>query len=190
MQSSGQYQVVIGTDVGDVYDKVLAVTGIQSGGTAAVASDKKSVMDTIVDTISGIFMPFMAGFSAAGLIKGILVLFTTLGVLDTASTTYTFLYAMADGVFYFLPIFLAHTAGVKFGASPYVSMAIAAAIVYPEISALFNSGASASMFGIPVTLISYTSSVIPIIIAVFFNLNWRNFLVPSFQRSFVAFSFQ
>lgn len=182
MQSSGQYQVVIGTDVGDVYDKVLAITGIQDNHAVTEDADKKSAMDAIVDTISGIFMPFMAGFSAAGLLKGILVLFTTLGILDTANTTYTFLYAMADGVFYFLPIFLAHTAGVKFGASPYVSMAIAAAIVYPEISALFNSGAAASMFGIPVTLISYTSSVIPIIIAVYFQSKLEKFLSPRFPK--------
>lgn len=182
MQSSGQYQVVIGTDVGEVYDKILATTDIQGSKEVVADAGKKNPLDTVVDTISGIFMPFMAGFSAAGLLKGILVLCTTLGVLDTANTTYTFLNAMADGVFYFLPIFLAHTAGVKFGASPYVSMAIAAAMVYPDISALFNSGAAASMFGIPVTLISYTSSVIPIIVAVFFQSKLEKFIAPKFPK--------
>lgn len=112
-------------------------------------------------------MPFMGAMTGAGLIKGFLVLFVTLGWLDKSSTTYTILYAAGDGVFYFLPFFLAYTAAKTFGAKPYVTMAIAAAMVYPNITALYGSDTAVTFFGLPVQMISYTSSVLPIIAACF-----------------------
>ena len=171
LQAGGQYQVVIGNDVADAYNAILSTTNIKAAGeegasaakSAATPGKRKSVLgDTFVGIVSGIFMPFMGAFTAAGLIKGFLVLFTTLGVLDKEATTYTILYAAGDGVFYFLPIFLAYTAGKTFGAKPFVSMAIACALVYPNIVAL-NGAEGVTFMGIPVQMISYTSSVLPII---------------------------
>ena len=171
LQAGGQYQVVIGNDVADAYDAILSTTNIKAAGeegvsavkSAANPGKKKSVLgDTFVGIVSGIFMPFMGAFTAAGLIKGFLVLFTTLGVLDKEATTYTILYAAGDGVFYFLPVFLAYTAGKTFGAKPFVSMAIACALVYPNIVAL-NGAEGVTFLGLPVQMISYTSSVLPII---------------------------
>ena len=171
LQAGGQYQVVIGNDVADAYNAILSTTKIKAAGeegasaakSAATPGKRKSVLgDTFVGIVSGIFMPFMGAFTAAGLIKGFLVLFTTLGVLDKEATTYTILYAAGDGVFYFLPIFLAYTAGKTFGAKPFVSMAIACALVYPNIVAL-NGAEGVTFMGIPVQMISYTSSVLPII---------------------------
>lgn len=164
--SGDQYQVVIGSDVADVYDQIGAIGSIPLNGEEKETS-KKNIVSIAIDTVSGIFMPFMSAFMAAGLLKGLLVLVTAIGVLDKASTTYTLLYAAADGVFYFLPFFLAHTAGKKFNANPYIAMGVAAALVYPNITNLYSSGEAAAFMGIPVTLINYTSSVIPIIVAVF-----------------------
>lgn len=169
VESSGQHQVVIGADVGDVYDEIAKITSINLGGDVeqGEGGTKKSVLTIAIDIISGIFLPFMSAFMAAGLLKGFLVVLTTFGWLSTDSTTYTLLYAMADGVFNFLPIFLAYTAAKKFKADPFVAMAVAAALVYPNISTLYSSGDTVTFIGIPVTLISYPCSVIPIIVAVF-----------------------
>lgn len=175
LKAGGQYQVVIGNDVDDVYDAVLSVSHIHGlignssgddGVDEATGGDggKQSIGSKLVDTISGIFMPFMGAFAGAGLLKGFLVLFTTLGWLSNKSTTYTILYAAADGIFYFLPIFLAYCAGKKFNAAPFVSMAIAAAMVYPALTALYAKGSAVTFVGIPVQLISYTSSVLPIVV--------------------------
>lgn len=183
MVAAGQYQVVIGTDVGDVYDEIGKTTHIQLGGEVdedgqATAGGKKSLMSMAIDTISGIFMPFMGAFMAAGLLKGILVLLTTLGVLSDASTTYTILYAAADGVFYFMPIFLGYTAAKKFGAEPFVAMAIAMSLVYPNLVSLYNAGDPVSFLGIPVSLINYTSSVVPIIVAVYAQSKLEKLVKP------------
>lgn len=183
MVAAGQYQVVIGTDVGDVYDEIGKTTHIKQGGEVnedgqVAAGGKKSLMSMAIDTISGIFLPFMGAFMAAGLLKGILVLLTTLGVLSDASTTYTILYAAADGVFYFMPIFLGYTAAKKFGAEPFVAMAIAMSLVYPNLVNLYNAGDSVSFLGIPVSLINYTSSVVPIIVAVYAQSKLEKLVKP------------
>ena len=129
-----------------------------------------------MDVISGIFMPFMGAFMGAGLLKGLLVLLTTAGILDRSSTTYTILYAAGDGVFYFLPIFLAYCAGSKFGAKPFLTMALAAAMVYPNLTALYSSGEAVTFLGIPVDLISYTSSVMPIVFTALLQAKVEKFL--------------
>lgn len=170
MIAAGQYQVVIGTDVGDVYDEIGKTSNINLSGDVeedGAPAAKKSPLTVAIDVISGIFLLFMGAFMAAGLLKGFLVVFTTLGWLSTDGTTYQILYAIADGVFNFLPIFIAYTAGKKFKADPFVSMAIAAALVYPNISTLYSAGEAVHFLGIPVTLISYPCSVIPIVVAVF-----------------------
>lgn len=168
IQAGGQYQVVIGNDVTEAYDAILATTNIKAAGEeakkpAAANGKKKSILgDGFVGIISGIFMPMMGAMTGAGLIKGFLVLFVTLGWLDKESTTYIILNAAGDGVFYFLPFYLAYTAGKTFGAKPFISMAFAAAMVYPSIVAL-NGAEGVTFFGIPVSMVNYTSSVLPIV---------------------------
>lgn len=198
IKSAGQYQVVIGNDVNDVFDAVMRNFSIKSNGAVEGNEDadadlaleenggKKKFFDIFVDTISGIFLPFMGAFAGSGLLKGVLVLLTTAGLLDKAGNTYTILYAAADGIFYFLPFFLAYTAGSKFGAKPFVSMAIAAAMLYPNIAALQSAGDPVHFLGIPVHLISYSSTVLPIIAAVFAQAQLEkllNRIIPKAVRS-------
>lgn len=181
---SGQHQVIIGADVGDVYDEIGKISSVNMAGEAEEGNGgrKKSPLNVAIDVISAIFLPFIGAFMAAGLLKGFLVVFTTAGWMSAEGTTYALLYAMADGVFNFLPIFLAYTAAKKFKAEPFVAMAIAAALVYPNISTLFNAGAAVSFAGIPVTLISYPCSVIPIIVAVFCQAKFEQLLKPRFPQ--------
>ena len=187
MKASGQYQVVIGTDVTQVYDAVLGQNLLASGKSEEEqengTEEKKTFLSVAIDTISGIFLPFIGAFMATGLLKGILVILTTVGALSAESTTYTLLFSLADGMLTFLPVFLAHTAGKKFGANPYVSMAIAAALVHPNITALFGGGAPVSFVGIPVTLINYQSSVIPIVVAVFLQAKLEKLVQPRIHQA-------
>ena len=190
MVSGGQHQVVIGTDVGDVYDAIGAMTSISMEGAADEdgGAGKKGIISVAIDLISGIFMPFMSAFVAGGLIKGFLVVFTTMGWMDTAGTTYTILYSIGDAIFYFLPVFLAYTAGKKFDANPFISMAVATALVYPNITALYNAGTAVSFIGIPITIIRYPNCVIPIILAVLFQAKFEKLLkrcIPQLLRGII-----
>ena len=191
LTASGQLQVVIGQDVGEAYDAILANYNVAAGGEVEVdpaetKGDKKvDIAGTLADLVSGIFLPFMSAFMGAGLLKGILVLLTTFNLLPKDSSTYTILYAVADGTFYFLPMFLAYSAGKKFGANPFVTMAIAAAMLYPNFAAL-SSAENVNFLGIPVTMISYSSTVLPIIVAAYLQSVLEKFLnarLPKVIRS-------
>ncbi|TWT06396.1 PTS beta-glucoside transporter subunit IIABC [Planococcus sp. CPCC 101016] len=182
MQSGGQYQVVIGNHVQDVYKAVVEVGGFGANDAPAEDSSDTSLFNRFIDVISSIFSPILGVLAATGMIKGLNALFVALGWLDTTSGTYQILNAIGDSLFYFFPIFLGYTAIKKFGGSPFIGMAIGAALVYPTLTSvtageplytlfsgtLFESPVYITFLGIPVILMSYASSVIPIILASFF----------------------
>lgn len=186
MKSGGQYQVVIGNHVPDVYKAVVSIGGFQSS--QSVQDEKKQNMfNRFIDVVSGIFTPTLGVLAATGMIKGFVALFVSLGWLNSSSGTYHILYAIGDSLFYFFPIFLGYTASQKFGGTPFIGMAIGAALVYPTLANLTSGKAlytlfSGTMFespvyitflGIPVILMTYSSSVIPIILQRILALKWR-----------------
>lgn len=191
IESGGQTQVVIGNHVGDVFDAIGTYTDVKVGSEEAeTASGKKNIFNMFIDTVAGIFTPLLGAMCGAGILKGLLILFTTVGWLTDKSGTYRILYAAADGFFTFLPVVLAYTAAAKFKADKFVAVAIGAALVYPNLTAAFANKEALSFLGIPVVMVSYTSSVIPIIISVYvlsklekilkkiIPLVCRNFLTP------------
>jgi PTS system beta-glucosides-specific IIC component len=132
----------------------------------STGNKKTTMFHRVIDTISGIFLPIINVMMAAALLKGLLLLGTNLEVLSETSGVYRILYAISDGFFHYLPIFLAYTASRKLKADTVTSMLLAAALVYPDITELFAGGMSMEFFGITVNPVSYPSSVIPIILAV------------------------
>ncbi|WP_068503625.1 PTS transporter subunit EIIC [Paenibacillus kribbensis] len=177
LQSGGQYQVIIGTHVEHVFNAVEKIRG-QSHNIEEAGEEKneKKGVSLLLDTISSIFLPLMAAMMGAGILKGILVMCTTLGWMSAESGTYAVLYAAADAFFYFLPLILAVTSARKFGANQFVSMAVAGAFLYPNLVSLHDAGTAISFLGIPVKLINYGSSVIPVIAAVYVLSKLEKFL--------------
>lgn len=211
MKAGGQYQVVIGAAVDDVYEelvsgyKVPGVGAVAAGDEPEEAEDGKSknVFNMLMDTVSGSMAPTLMPLAAAGMIKGLLALCIAMGWLTADSGTYMIWYSISDGFFYFLPIILGYTAAKKFGCNEFLGMALGAALVYP---AMVNLSASAEVMGtlfegtafqmsyyntflgIPVILPAsgYTSSVIPILIAVWAASKLErglNKVVPQLIRS-------
>lgn len=179
IQSGGQYMVVIGNQVADVYDAVCAVGHITPGGAvnedgSAVAEDpnapkeKFNPFNWFVGLVSGIIYPWMGILAGTGILKGFLALFVAIGVLQSGGPTYNILYSLGDAFFYFMPILLGYTAAKKFGLPEFEGMTIGAALVYPYMIGGYDVS---SLFGIPVAMPSsgnYSSSLIPIICAVGF----------------------
>jgi beta-glucoside PTS system EIICBA component len=199
-QSGGQYQVVIGNHVPDVYKAVVAEGGFELNRPVDDPddnSDKGSLLDRFIDMISGIFQPILAVLVASGMIKGFNALFIAAGWLNEASGTYQVLNAIGDALFYFLPIFLGYTAMKKFGGTPFLGMLIAGALVYPALDpsaqageplytlfagTLFESPVHIEFFGIPIILMTYAMSVIPIIFSTFFAAKLENFFCENSTR--------
>ncbi|WP_239253860.1 beta-glucoside-specific PTS transporter subunit IIABC [Listeria ilorinensis] len=202
IKSGGQYQVVIGNHVPDVYKAVLEVGGISAEGNAEDAAPSGNIFNRFIDMISGIFTPILGVLAATGMIKGFAAMFVAFGWLSTDSGTYNILYAAGDCLFYFLPIFLGYTAAKKFKGTPFIGMAIGAALVYPTLSGLtatdplytlfagtiFESPVHVTFLGIPVILMTYSSSVIPIIISAWFASKvekWLSGIIPSVVKTFL-----
>ena len=135
VQSGGQYQVVIGNHVPEVYQEFVQHAGL-AGNDAAPSGEKKGPLDAFIDVISSIFTPVLGLLAATGMIKGLNALFVSLGWIENTSGTYAILQAAGDCFFYFFPIFLGYTAAKKFGLKQFVGMAIGAALVYPALSGL------------------------------------------------------
>lgn len=167
VQSGGQYQVVIGSHVSDVYKELLAQSGLGNEFNEKSEGAKGNIFNQLIDIISSIFTPFLGAMAGAGVLKGFLTLALTMGWLAADSGVYLVLFAVADGIFTYLPILLAFTAAKKFNTNQFLAVCLAMALVHPSINAL--AGTELSFFGIPVILgaSGYTSSVIPIILAVF-----------------------
>lgn len=190
MKAGGQYQVVIGNHVADVYDVVCEHAHIV--GDAPTASDdggseeKMSLGARLMDIISGVFQPCLFVLSAAGIIKGLLALWVFIagqsGIDVTTQGAYQIWYAIGDGFFYYFPIILGYTAAKKFKSNEFVGMALGVGLVYPNMVAItggdvlgsvlagtaFQMDYYTTFFGIPVIMPAsgYTSSVVPIILAV------------------------
>ncbi len=188
MEAGGQFQVVIGNDVPVVFAEIGKISKLVGDHAPAVDEGPKgNLFNQFIDLISKIFSPILWPLAGLGLLKAFLALFTTFGVLAADSQTYTILNAAADGMFQILPVFLAITAAKRFGANQFTAMAIAAALVYPSIIALNAAGEPVSFLGIPVVMVSYVSSVIPIIVAVWLQSLLEKFLnkvLPSVIRNF------
>ncbi|MGP4039069.1 beta-glucoside-specific PTS transporter subunit IIABC [Gracilibacillus sp. D59] len=182
-KSGGQYQVVIGNHVADVYKAVVAEGGFEAKAEVDQDEEKGNLLNRFIDMISGIFTPILAVLVASGVLKGFNALFVAVGLLNEQGGTYQILNAIGDGLFYFLPVILGYTAMKKFGGTPFLGMVIAMALVYPDLEGIPASGEplytlfAGTMYespvyieflGIPVILMTYSMSVIPIIIATFF----------------------
>ena len=166
IKSGGQIQVVIGNKVDTVFDAIMDIASF-SEKTIEDAETKKRGIALFIETISGIFAPMLGILSGAGMLKALLILVTTIGVLSEKMGTYQILNAAGDGVFKYLPIILAYTSAKKFKTDPFIAMGVAFALVYPDITALYNAQQSLTFLKIPVVLVSYLSSVMPIIASVY-----------------------
>lgn len=197
VQSAGQYQVVIGNSVANVFEPLSKLADLGNGGESATTTDepveKDSLIDRFIGFISSVFTPFLGAMAGTGVLKGLLTLLSVTGVLKETSGAYQIWYAAADGFFYFLPVFLAITAARRLKVNEFVAIGLAVALLYPNLVAAMGSKTQLDFFGIPVVSATYSSSVIPILLAIwllsyiqpvfdkFFHESVRNIFTPMFS---------
>lgn len=179
--NAGQYQIVIGTHVADVFEEIEKLVEISQDTTT---QEKKGIFDTIIDFVAGTFQPIIPALSGAGMVKAVLALLVVFNVITTDSQTYYMLNVFADGVFYFLPILIAFTQAQKLKCNPILAAGVAAMLLHPNWSALVAAGDAVNFFNvIPFTLASYGSSVIPIILIIFVQSYVEKFLNKHIPKS-------
>jgi len=204
VENGGQFQVVIGNNVPKVYAGLPSSLTADDASSGSVA--KGNFVAKAVDIVSSIFAPILGVMAATGILKGLLIIASSTKLMSSQSTSYQLLYAAADAFFVFLPILLAVTTARKFGANPYTAMTLAGGLLYTNLVniswmidgkatpmtllAFMKAGHPIDFFSVPVVLQTYTSSVVPIILAVwvqsllekqlnrFIHEAVRNFITP------------
>ena len=206
MKSDGQYQVVIGNHVADVYADVCIAAGITEENASDAKDTQKGLFNRLIDIISGCFQPVLGALCAAGIVKGLnAVLLLLLGRSYGAGGTYLILNAIGDSVFYFFPVILGYSAARKFNVQPVIGILLGAVMCYPSIqkSTLEAAGEAlgtlpmigdyyTNFIGIPFVAGNYTSSVVPILVvtafAGFVQKTAKKYIPEVIQNFFVPFT--
>lgn len=162
-----QLQVILGGRVVPVYDEVAMLVEDNLKNTNEQTTSG-NILDRFLDTLSGIFVPVIPAIIGAGLLKAILYTLMFAKVISTDSTIFQFLNVFSDAGFYFLPILLAFSAATKFKANPYVATVIAGILIHPELISMMSKSTTLNFLGIPIVSMSYASSVIPIVLGIWF----------------------
>lgn len=165
VQAGGQFQVVIGNHVKDAYQFVTELVTVDENADST-SNKKAGIVSRIIDVISAIFAPFLYTLAACGILQGILGVLVALNAIDTTGGTYQILNFISWTAFTFLPVLISVTASKKFKVNTYIAVVIACALVCPDYIAMVNAGDPVYFLGIKVQLLSYTSSVIPIILSI------------------------
>lgn len=178
VESMGQLQIVIGNKVTKVYDELIKLTPTLSNrgqnnndNISNNISKKENIFNLILTNIAGIFTPIIPAIAGSGMIKGVLSVLAMYYLnkhnIDIKTTqSYIIFNSMADAIFYFMPIMLGYTSAKVFKANKIISMVIGATLCYPAFTALMTGEEAVKFLGLSVTKASYTSSVIPIILAI------------------------
>lgn len=173
VQSGGQYQVVIGPHVSEVYKEVVKFINIDKEANNN-DGEKPNLIAQIFDVISGTFSPLLGALAGAGMLKALLIVLTMTGLLHEESSTYLILSAAGNAIFYFLPIFIGFTLSNRLGANPFVGASIGAALLEPNLTGLIDT--NSSFLGIPAIVVDYSSTVFPIFIAILIYALFDKFL--------------
>lgn len=189
ISSGPQCQVVIGNDVIEVYDELLKLGTFNAGQAAAPAAPKgkKEIGGIILDYMVGIFQPLVPAIAGAGVLKALMVLLSTLGLMSSGDSAYKVFVGVADAALYYLPVMVAFTTATKFNCNKLVSVALAAAMIHPSVSALLATEGGAYFLGIKLQNIAYGGQVFPAILTVIFMSfieKWANKWCPKAIRVF------
>ncbi|WP_018884477.1 beta-glucoside-specific PTS transporter subunit IIABC [Paenibacillus massiliensis] len=179
IESGGQFQVVIGTHVEDVYNEVVKHLEPKGASNSEAGNGRKaSIVGKFIDFVSGTFSPIVPAIAGAGMIKALLALLILLKWISRDSQTFYVINFMSDAIFYFLPFLLAYSAANKLKCSPVLAIVLAGIFLHPSLIQLKTEGNDVNVFGIPLTLVTYSSSVVPILLTV-----WaQSYIEPFFKR--------
>ena len=167
--ANGQYQVIIGPEVSQVYPLVQSL--IETKETTNEVKAKQSLFNHLIDTLTGIFTPILPALTASGMLKAVLAILVAFKLVNNTSMTYQVLNFMGDATFYFLPILLANSAAKKLGCNQFLAMMLGGILLHPNFvnlvaTAKADPTAAISIFGLPISTASYSSTVVPILLGV------------------------
>lgn len=188
---AGGIQVIIGTHVGDVFQAIKANTKISDSPTEPpkTADDKKlNPVIRFMNNLADCFVPLIPALIAAGLMSAVVTLIESFGLMDVESVSFKLLDIIADAPLYFIPFMLANSAAKKFGVNAFITMAVVATLVYPELAGLAGEGESYFYFlGLPIRVVTYTSSIVPVLLTIWAQRYLEKFFKKYIPKMFATF---
>lgn len=193
--SNDELQIIIGPAVADAYEQICKVNGLEQKEAVDETLDQdlppqkrtaKKLLMGIMDGVSGCITPLIPMMIGGGMIKVFYMLANMAGLLPETSTTYQLLFWIGDAFIYFFPVFLGATAARKFGTNQGLGMLLGAFLIYPSFIAAAANGTAMTIFGLPVYVTNYSSTVIPIIITVYVLSKLERFInrfIPDLLKS-------
>ncbi|SHT60050.1 EIIBCA-Bgl [Mycobacteroides abscessus subsp. abscessus] len=171
--SGGQFQVIIGQDVTHVYNEItpllsehVPLNNEAGQNNPEITESKESTISRLLGTISGIFTPILPAITGAAMLKTLLIILTMTNLMSKESQTYAVLNFASDAAFYFLPVMLAFSAANKFKMNPMMAVSLGGILLHPTFTAMVAEKNPIHFLGMPVSLVTYGSTVIPIILVV------------------------
>lgn len=166
IEKGGMYQVVIGTDVEQLYNEVAPLLG-SATATEVVKEDldgkkKETLTNKIFTFISGCITPTLPVLIGSGLISAVLALLTNFNILAKDANTYVLLNALANAAYQYLPVMVAYAGARRLKTNEYVAAFIMLALCSSTISGVEGL----SIFGISLTTVKYTSNIVPALMMV------------------------
>lgn len=192
-RAGGQYQVIIGSNVDDVFNAVISILGPEFNNNQSIKNTSKTTwgkfkeaLNAFVGVLTGSMIPIIGLLGGSGILKGVLGALCGYGILSKSSGTYLLFSAIADSLFYFLPIILGFTAAKILKSNPITMAVVGGVLTYPTLIAASSNSIQLTVFRLPAHIMSYTSSVFPIIFAAWVGSyleKWLKKIIPSQIRS-------
>ncbi|MBP3884988.1 MAG: PTS transporter subunit EIIC [Olsenella sp.] len=192
-QSSGQYQIIIGPEVDKVYAEALPLVEVSAAGAAGEGADDKpkgfkGYANLALDTLISCFTPLIPAIAGAGMIKVLMYILTSFGLIAAESVEHQVISVISDGVYYYLPILVAFTAAKKMETNPFLAMGLAGIMMHPDLLKLGEVGTQVPVFGAPLTIVNYSAQALPVILSVWLMKYVERFfskITPSLLKSFL-----
>ena len=169
VEKGGQFQVIIGNEVQTAFRAIseeMKHSEENDGNRELDREEKTTIVNRIISVISTTFTPVIPALIGGGMIKAVLSILVLAKLVDPSESTYSILTFISDAPFYFMPVLLAYGAAMKFKCNPILAITMACALLHPSWNGMVEAGESITFFGIPVVLVNYSSSVVPIILSV------------------------
>lgn len=184
-------QVIVGQVVEEIYDaicqeggfaKTEAINENLDGDMGKQKLTLKEIPSAMLRTLQGCVFPIIPIIIPAGLFSLFASmlgpnLFNILPADHDLITLFTF---VGNAGMYFIPIFMAWSAAKYFKTSVPVALFLGAVLIHPTLLQMVTDGTSFTVYGIPMTLVTYTSQFLPSIVSV-----WIMSYVYSFFRKYL-----
>ncbi|MGX6962364.1 beta-glucoside-specific PTS transporter subunit IIABC [Vagococcus xieshaowenii] len=170
VQANEESQVIIGPKVEEILREITKqYSGINDGESknSSKQNEEKNIFAKMLDALIGIFAPLVPALAGAGMVKAVLAVMVLAG-MSKETQNYYILNLISDSVYYFMPMLLAVSAAKRFRTNQYFALAIAGVLLHPNFTALVTEQTPTHFFSMPITLVNYASTAVPIILCVWF----------------------